>query len=160
MSQTTTPPNAPEVDVLAVLDGSASEWSRRLVRYRRDADKANARKGARDIHADRVCEWAEVEREKVLQARAAVAALVAERNALSRANIKYSEEVAKLIGRAGNAESARDALAAEVGALRLDAERWQTIRDSGSKITLRLHCTAPSERERFIDAVRAEGSGS
>ena len=50
----------------------------------------------------------------------------------------------------------RDALAAEVGALRLDAERWQTIRDSRSSITLSLHCTAPSERERFIDALRAE----
>lgn len=79
MSQTPIRSNA-DVDPLTVIDENAADWRKRRARYQRAANKARDRKGELDIHADRLCEWADAQLEKTLAARRAVVALLA-RNA-------------------------------------------------------------------------------
>lgn len=65
----------PAVDVDAVLAVEIDVLSDRLASYRRKADKRAARKGDRDDHADRLCEWAEIRLENLRAARETVRAM-------------------------------------------------------------------------------------
>lgn len=62
---------------LQVLDDEIEVISQSLSRHRARADRTAARKGERDIHADRVCDWAEYRRDRLRAARAEVARLIA-----------------------------------------------------------------------------------
>lgn len=168
-------------EVLAVLDGNAAEWGKRLARYRGKADSTAARKGERDIHADRLCEWAELERAKALQARTAVAALIEREAALVTRNAELERKTAVQMGvgdgsgqlcvygdyesikaaqafvircfeqgkRIAELEAERDALAAEVKALRGDAERWRHAR---SILTVDQIENAQSDYDAWVSA--------
>ncbi|WP_329845732.1 hypothetical protein [Stenotrophomonas sepilia] len=62
---------------LQILDDEIEVISQSLSRYRSRADRTAARKGERDIHADRVCDWAEYRRDRLRAARAEIARLIA-----------------------------------------------------------------------------------
>lgn len=62
--------------VLQILDDEIEVISQSLSRHRSRADRTAARKGERDIHADRVCDWAEYRRDRLRAARAEVARLI------------------------------------------------------------------------------------
>lgn len=55
--------------VIALLDEEIALYQGRLAKYRRKADARRDRKGERDMHADRLCEWAEHRLVKFIQAR-------------------------------------------------------------------------------------------
>lgn len=61
---------------LQILDDEIEVISQSLSRYRSRADRTAARKGERDIHADRVCDWAEYRRDRLRAARAEIARLI------------------------------------------------------------------------------------
>jgi len=105
---TTTTGAAPmsAAEVLATID--------RLAELERDIRSGSSSKVYRDIGELRTAVAAMAERE---------AALVAKINRLEQANIEYSERVANLMGRAGNAEENNSALVKEVEALRADRDR-------------------------------------
>ena len=139
----TTPPNAPEVDVLAVLDC--------FINARFQVCCGNTQGGGHDENGDGEppqCCGQPLDSDELWPVRTAVeamltreAALVAEvaglrediadRNrTIACKNIDIRERDASLHGwaeQAKKAEAERDALAAEVGALRLDAERGRWI---------------------------------
>lgn len=48
-----------EREAFDVLDQEIELYVDRLAKYRRKADAVNRRRGERDIHADRLCEYAE-----------------------------------------------------------------------------------------------------
>lgn len=62
---------------LQVLDDEIEVISQSLSRHPARADRTAARKGERDIHADRVCDWAEYRRDRLRAARAEIARLIA-----------------------------------------------------------------------------------
>ena len=165
----TTPPNAPEADALATIEDAAiclENWGE--IHEARDLRAAvaalltrEAALVARNAELERLCDSTYVEQgaDAYHHACEVMEAWQKARRAAGKdpgCEGSLCDGLSWLQTRITKTEDERDALAAEVGALRLDAERWQTIRDSRSSITLSLHCTAPSERERFIDALRAE----
>ncbi len=114
----TTPPNAPEVGVLAVFDDCIAKIEYHYRDTRAGAEMAQAR----------IVVAALLTREAALVAEAAgLREDIADRKRVIECkNIDIRERDASLHGwaeRAKKAEADRDALAAEVGALRLDAER-------------------------------------
>ena len=68
-----------EVNVIALLDSLLTENTGRIARYSKAADRDAERRGCRQEGADRMVEHAEARQESLKQARAAVAALQAER---------------------------------------------------------------------------------
>lgn len=62
---------------LQVIDDEIEVISQSLSRHRARADRTASRKGERDIHADRVCDWAEYRRDRLRAARAEIARLIA-----------------------------------------------------------------------------------
>lgn len=129
MSQTTTPPNAPEVDVLAVLNLHC------------DCDSSEIAAG--HYRAGLLCEKS-----------AAVAALLTREAALVARNAELDKLLAESMRQlrrevAGNTELAmeKDALSAENKALRDDAERWR-------EIERRFDRTKTSEAERVLYDLR------
>lgn len=62
---------------LQVLDDEIEVISQSLPRHRARADRTAARKAERDIHADRVCDWAEYRRDRLRAARAEITRLIA-----------------------------------------------------------------------------------
>lgn len=74
-----------QVDVLAVLDRQLRDRAERANRYRKDAEKSARKRGEPQITADRMAAYTDLQLVELSQARAAVAALIAERDALREA---------------------------------------------------------------------------
>lgn len=83
-----------QVDVLAVLDRQLRDRAERANRYRKDAEKSARKRGEPQITADRMAAYTDLQLVELSQARAAVAALIAERDAL-RAALKEVEDCAE-----------------------------------------------------------------
>lgn len=61
----------------------------------------------------------------------------------------WQELVARLLAE-------RYQLAAEVEALRVDAERWRAMRTADGGVTLRIHNSRGDQRDSIIDSARKE----
>lgn len=149
MSQMTTPPSAPEVDVLAVLNLHC------------DCDSSEIAAG--HYRAGLLCEKSAA----VAALLTREAALVAERDALKDDRDQLNSDYLTAINAANVIAGKRDALAAEVGALRLDALRWREVSDKAWFVDaasyvygLRTGSFGPTcdmdEVVSAIDAARAE----
>lgn len=80
-----------QVDVLAVLDRQLRDRAERANRYRKNAEKSARKSGEPQITADRMAAYTDLQLVELREARAAVAALIAERDALLEALEKLVE---------------------------------------------------------------------
>lgn len=74
-----------QVDVLAVMDRQLRDRAERANRYRKNAEKSARKSGEPQITADRMAAYTDLQLVELREARDAVAALIAERDALREA---------------------------------------------------------------------------
>ena len=128
-------------EVLAVLTVNADEWGKRLAKFREKADRTAARKGERDIHADRLCEWAEWQRAKALSAHTAVAAMIEREAALLAEREAMEKRVAE--------QEAENKALREMNKVMRDALEWYA---SDPSVWVSF---APHEYQKQFDAANA-----
>lgn len=80
-----------QVDVLAVMDRQLRDRAERANRYRKNAEKSARKSGEPQITADRMAAYTDLQLAELKAARDAVAALIAERDALREALLKLTE---------------------------------------------------------------------